>query len=171
MDIEKKIRQNATSFYDVKMPEGSRQRFEARLRSETSRRITADNVRKTYFMTWTSVATAAITILIVATGIFADNKKATTPTPPTADNKLMEMRRFYDAKMDEAILDLEKIMSYVDDSTRMHLNSVIDGLLNMGDVFAEMAPIPEEKQMAIVEHLYDNKLKTLELLTNKFNKQ
>ena len=80
------------------------------------------------------------------------------------------MRQFYDEKMDEAIMNLEVVMQNVDDSTRMQITSVIDGLTNMGDVFAEMAPLPEEKQMAIAEQIYDNNLRTLELLTDKLNK-
>jgi hypothetical protein len=72
--------------------------------------------------------------------------------------------------MDEAILNLEALMQNVDDSTRMQINTVIDGLTNMGDVFAEMAPLPEEKQMAIAEQIYDNRLKTIELITEKINK-
>jgi hypothetical protein len=61
-------------------------------------------------------------------------------------------------------------MENVDDSTRVQINSVIRELTDMNDVFAEMAPMPEERQMAIVEQIYDNNLRTLELITDKFNK-
>ena len=72
--------------------------------------------------------------------------------------------------MDEAIMNLEVVMQNVDDSTRMQINAVIDGLTNMGDIFAEMAPLPEEKQMAIAEQMYDSRLKTIQLITEKINK-
>ena len=61
-------------------------------------------------------------------------------------------------------------MASVDDSTKMHIDEVIEELLSMSDVFAEIAPLPEEKQMAIAEKIYDNKLKTIELITEKINK-
>jgi len=177
MNIEEKIRNNAASFDDVRMPEGSRERFEAALNSSFRPKRSGvekspANIRKLRFMTWTSVAAAAVTIIMVITGMITDGQKAATQIPQTAtaDNKLVEMRQMYDARMDQAIIDLENVMQNVDDSTRMQINAVIDGLLNTGDVFAELAPLPEEKQMAIAEQIYDNKLRTLELLTDKLNK-
>lgn len=187
MNIEEKIRNNREAFDDVRMPEGSRERFEAALNSSFRPKRSGDlseakafakankspaNIRKLRFMTWTSVAAAAVTIIMVITGMITDGQKAATQIPQTAtaDNKLVEMRQMYDARMDQAIIDLENVMQNVDDSTRMQINAVIDGLLNTGDVFAELAPLPEEKQMAIAEQIYDNKLRTLELLTDKLNK-
>lgn len=175
MNIEEKIRNNREAFDDVRMPEGSRERFLKKLSEKedfsTSLRYARndDKVHKLRFMTWTSVAAAAVTIIMVVAGMVLD-KKAPVNQPQTADNKLVEMRQMYDARMDEAIIDLENVMQNVDDSTRMQINAVIDGLLNTGDVFAELAPLPEEKQMAIAEQIYDNKLRTLELLTDKLNK-
>ena len=170
MNIEEKIRNNAASFDDMKMPAGSRERFEARVREDILRRVPSDDhIRKMRFMTWTAVAAAAVTIFMVISGIILDSK---TPakTPQVADNTIVTMRQYYDEKMDEAIMKLEDMMQNVDDSTRMQINAVIDGLTNMGDVFAEMAPLPEEKQMAIAEQIYDNRLKTIELITEKINK-
>ena len=171
MNIEQKIINEKTSFDDVKMPAGSRARFEERLRREAGRYVRRDDIaiQKMRIMTWTSVAAAAITVFMVITGIFLDGR-ISTKSPQVADNKLVMMRQFYDEKMDEAIMNLEVVMQNVDDSTRMQITSVIDGLTNMGDVFAEMAPLPEEKQMAIAEQIYDNNLRTLELLTDKLNK-
>lgn len=175
MNIEQKIRDNAASFDDVKMPEGSRERFEARLNGIAKRYEVpryARNDKRLRFMTWTSVAAAAVTIIMVITGMITDGQKAAThiPQTATADNKLVEMRQMYDARMDEAIINLENVMQNVDDSTKLQISAVIDGLLNTGDVFAELAPLPEEKQMAIAEQIYDNKLRTIELLTDKLNK-
>ena len=171
MNIEQKIKNSAASFDDVKMPAGSRARFEERLCREAGRYVHRDDVgiQKMRIMTWTSVAAAAITVFMVITGILLDGR-ISTKSPQVADNKLVMMRQFYDEKMDEAIMNLEVVMQNVDDSTRMQITSVIDGLTNMGDVFAEMAPLPEERQMAIAEQIYDNNLRTLELLTDKLNK-
>ena len=153
------------------MPAGSRERFEARLRKDASRYVRRDDIaiQKMRIMTWTSVAAAAITVFMVISGIFLDGR-ISTKSPQVADNKLVTMRQFYDEKMDEAIMNLEVVMQNVDDSTRMQINAVIDGLTNMGDIFAEMAPLPEEKQMAIAEQMYDSRLKTIQLITEKINK-
>ena len=174
MNIEDKIRNNTASFDDVRMPEGSRERFLRKLSEKedfsTSLRY-ARNDRKVRFMTWTSVAAAAVAILVIIAGLKFDTGTLTDQVPQqTADNKLVEMRKVYDERVDEAIYNLEEVMKNVDDSTRMQINAVIDGLLDMGDVFADMAPLPEERQMAITEQIYDNNLRTLELLTDKLNK-
>ena len=171
MNIEQKIRNNAASFDDVKMPKGSRERFEAKLNGIAKNHETprfARNDRRLW-LTWTTLAAAAVAVFIMVFGL-NHYKGITTQVPQTADNKLVEMRRVYDERVDEAIYNLEEVMKNVDDSTKMQINTVIDGLLNMGDVFADMAPLPEEKQMAIAEKIYDNKLRTLELLTDKLNK-
>ena len=88
----------------------------------------------------------------------------------SAENTLHEMRKIYDDKVYEAVSNLETVMASVDDSTKMHIDEVIEELLRMSGVFAEVAPLPEEKQMAIAEKIYDNKLKTIELITEKINK-
>ena len=174
MNIEQKIRNNREAFDDVKMPEGSRERFQARLsRREdfsTSLRY-ARNDRKMRFMTWTSIAAAAaITVFIMIAGLKM-NVDDPVQTPQVAENqKLVEMRRVYDERVDEAIMNLENVMQNVDDTTRMQINAVIHDLLDMGDVFADMAPLPEERQMAITEQIYDNNLRTIELLTDRLNK-
>lgn len=172
MNIEQKIRNNAASFDDVKMPEGSRERFEARLRKDGMRpSVSVHSGSKMRFLTWTTVAAAAaITAFVMITGLKVESLETSVSAPQTADNKLVEMRQMYDEKVEEAIINLEDVMTNVDDSTKMQINAVIRDLLNMGDVFADMAPLPEERQMAIAEQIYDNNLRTIELLTDKLNK-
>ena len=172
MNIEQKIRNNKEAFDNMKMPEGSRERFMQRMEAAQTQRVSLQvdrHDRKIRFMTWTTVAAAAVTILMVISGMILDGKKPVTSTQ-TADNKLVEMRQFYDEKVEEAIINLEDVMVNVDDSTKMQINTVIHDLMNMGDVFAEMAPLPEDRQMAIAEQIYDNKLRTIELITEKINK-
>ena len=171
MNIEEKIRNNREAFDDMRMPEGSRERFEARLRRDAARHVHSDNARKMRFMTWTSIAAAAAVLAIFMVGNGGKwYQPISTKSPQVADNKLVEMRQFYDEKVEEAIINLEDVMDNVDDTTKMQINAVIRDLMNMGNVFAEMAPLPEERQMAIAEQIYDNNLRTLELLTDKLNK-
>jgi len=158
MNIEEKIRNNKMAFDDVKMPEGSRERFEKRL--DDKRRI---------WLTFTYIAAAVAAVFIMIFGI-NQYGKISTKSPQVADSKLVTMRQFYDEKVEEAIFNLEEVMVNVDDSTRMQINAVIRDLMNMGDVFAEMAPLPEDRQMAIAEQIYDNKLMTIDLITDKLNK-
>jgi len=189
MNIEEKIRNKREAFDDMKMPEGSRERFEARLRSSLQaksgkQRITTptdsnnsdlsstsrSNMRRMHFLTWTTVAAAAaIAVFVMITGMRFEVVES-VPKPQTADNKLVEMRQFYDDKVEEAITNLEEVMTNVDDSTKMQINAVIHDLINMGDEFADMAPLPEERQMAITEQIYDNKLRTIDLITKQINK-
>ena len=173
MNIEQKIRNNAASFDDVKMPEGSRERFEARLCKDSARhevpRFTRNDRR--LWLTWTSIAAAAVAValFVIINGIKIEVVEQ-APNQQVADNKLVEMRQMYDERVDEAIFNLEEVMKNVDDSTKMQINAVIHDLLDMGDVFADMAPLPEERQMAIAEQMYDNKLRTIELITDRLNK-
>lgn len=177
MNIEEKIRNNAASFDDMKMPEGSRERFLERLTMEPSMRPAEPTVSQTEGKlrslrpTWIAIAAAAaVALILVVSGLKFDLGDAATQVPQTADNELIKMRQIYDEKVESAIINLENLMENVDDSTRVQINSVIRELTDMNDVFAEMAPMPEERQMAIVEQIYDNNLRTLELITDKFNK-
>lgn len=180
MNIEEKIRNNREAFDDMKMPEGSRERFEAKLNGRLSFRAQQSGVEKSssislrssrndIWLTFTTIAAAAVAILLV---IFGMNRygQMWKESPQVADNKVVEMRQFYDEKVEEAILNLESVMENVDDSTKRQIENVVHDLLNMGDVFAEMAPLPEDRQMAITEQMYDNKLRTIELITEQINK-
>ena len=170
MNIEQKIRNEKASFDDVRMPAGSRERFEAKLKKSSP---LVRNDRRIW-LTFTTVAAAAVAILIMVFGLkHYDTLSTQVPQNVTAnnnENKLIEMRQFYDEKVEEAIIDLEDVMANVDDSTKMQINAVIRDLMNMGDVFAEMAPMPEDRQMAIAEQIYDNKLRTIDLISKKINK-
>lgn len=174
MNIEEKIRNNREAFDDVKMPEGSRERFAAKVAGINMKGCEVPRVRgarndNSFWLTFTTIAAAAVAVLLV---IFGLNRygQIWKESPQVADNKVVTMRQFYDEKVEEAIINLEDVMENVDDSTRMQINAVIRDLLNMGDIFAEMAPLPEDRQMAITEQIYDNKLRTIELLTNQINK-
>ena len=81
------------------------------------------------------------------------------------------MRKLYDKQIEETVMLLESVMSNLDDSTRYEINKVIDNLNNVSEVFADIAPLPEEKQLAITSKIYDNQLETLNILYKKINKK
>lgn len=171
MNIENFIRENKSGFNGNSLPDGHRERFLESLQKYDIivKDEDKERSRKTASLLtiWYSMAAAAIvTVAIVISG-FSYGKNLTTKIPQTADNQIIEMRHIYDQKVDEAIESLENVMANVDDTTRMKITQVIDNLVDMGDVFAEIAPLPEEKQMAIVEQIYDNRIKTIERISEK----
>lgn len=177
MNIEEKIRNNRVAFDCVKMPEGSRERFNERLANSTSFRAKRSEVGKSHndgktkrlWIAWTSAAAAVIAVIIVVTSVKPYRQTSTKSTQIT-DNKLVTMRKYYDAKVEEAVISLEDVLENVDDSTKKQINEVIRNLLDIDNVFADIAPLPEDRQIAIAEQIYDNKLKTIELITEKINK-
>ncbi|MGN0033290.1 MAG: hypothetical protein ACI358_05890 [Candidatus Limimorpha sp.] len=169
MNIEDKIRKERNAFDDRTLPEGHRERFmSALLSSQTMENRRHINKKRTLLLTVNAVAAACLAIAIVIANV--DLKVTDSMPSQTAENKLLEMRKIYDDKVYEAVANLETVMASVDDTTKMHIDLVIGELLNMSDVFAEIAPLPEDRQMAIAEKIYDTKLKTIELITEKINK-
>lgn len=170
MKIEDKIRNERSVFDDKTLPEGHRERFMKTLVSYqmVENKRDESNKRRTWLLTLNVLAAACLAIAIIISNV---NLKITDKMPSqSAENTLHEMRKIYDDKVYEAVSNLETVMASVDDSTKLHIDEVIEELLSMSDVFAEIAPLPEEKQMAIAEKIYDNKLKTIELITEKINK-
>ena len=179
MNIEEKIRNNAEAFDDRKMPEGSRERFQKKLEEISPLASLGRNDEKharndkRLWLTWTSIAAAAaVAVFVIISGLKFDANDVNDITSSQvaenkAEDKLIEMRKIYDKRVDEAIYNLEEVMKNVDDSTKMQINTVIHDLMDMGDVFAELAPLSEDRQMAIVEQVYDNRLRTIELITDK----
>ena len=50
------------------------------------------------------------------------------------------------------------------------INKAIENLTSTTEVFAEIAPLPEEKQLAITSQMYDNQLETLQIIYRKISK-
>ena len=164
MNIEDLIRDNKTEFAGRSLPEGHRERFLLKLEAAHKSK------RRSLLIIWNSVAVAAIVTFAVV--IFEWNKgmDQTTKQPQILDNQLVEMRTVYEQKVEDAIVRLEKVMENVDDSTRVQITEVIHNLEDTGDIFAEIAPLPQDRQMAIVEHVFDNKLKAIDLITKQINR-
>jgi len=173
MKIEDFIKENKQDFDDKTLPEGHRERFLQTLKtvgftnSGVSGAYAGRNKVMSLGAIYSSMAAAAvITIAVIIIGI-NNGRNLTAKLPQTADSQLVEMRTIYDQKVDEAIISLEKVMENVDDSTRIQITEVIHDLVNTGDVFAEIAPLPQDKQIAIVEQIYDNRIKTIERISEK----
>ncbi len=164
MNIEEFVKKNKNEFAGRSLPEGHRERFLLRLEAAHKSK------RHSLLTIWNSVAVAAIVTFAVI--IFRWNKGTdlTTELPQTPDNQLVEMRTIYEQKVEDAIIRLEKVMENVDDSTRVQITEVIHNLEDTGDIFAEIAPLPQDRQMAIVEHVFDNKLKAIDLITKQINR-
>ncbi|MCQ2319537.1 MAG: hypothetical protein MJZ90_11575 [Bacteroidales bacterium] len=173
MNIEDFIRDNKSEFAGRSLPEGHRERFLLKLEAagdkdvaEAARR----NKRRSLLTIWNSVAAAAIVTFAVVTFGWNKGMDLTTKLPQTPDNQLIELRTAYEQKVEDAIVCLEKVMENIDDSTRIQITEVIHNLENTGDIFAEIAPLPQDRQMAIVEHVFDNKLKAIDLITKQINR-
>lgn len=162
MNIEKIIRDNKDCFLEEPASE-HQARFAMKLQAQMNRRIKIRRIS----LSFASAAAAIffITLLIIK----FDNIQA---LPYQYENqKVAEMRELYDKQVNEAVSLLENVMINLDDSTKNEINKVIHNLNNVSEVFAEIAPLPEEKQLAITSKIYDNQLETLNILYNKINKK
>ena len=81
------------------------------------------------------------------------------------------MRNVYEQQVDEAVMLLENVLQNVDDSTKMEINKVIENLTFTSEIFAEIAPLPEEKQLAITSQMYDSQLESLNMIYRKIKKE
>ena len=84
---------------------------------------------------------------------------------------MVEMRMLYDTQLNETIVMLENVLMNVDDSTRNEINKVIDNLTSTTEMFADIAPLPEDKQLAIASQVYKNQMETLNIIYRKINQK
>lgn len=155
------------AFDSHKMPAGSRERFLAKLHETSAVKTKHKKIIRMSLLSTAIAATLALVLILQGLGYAVQD-----PVKTTRDNndKLVMMRQFYDKKVDIAISSLEDVMENVDDTTKMQLNEVIRNLLDIGDVFAEISPLPEDRQLAIAELILGNNLRTIELIQKKINK-
>lgn len=163
MNIEEKIRENKETFDTTSMPEGHQQRFAEKLQKKMDKK---KGIRYLWITIPSAVAAVALLIFMIPSVLKLSEKQPVTP----AQDRLVEMRKIYDERVNIAIEHLENVLVNVDDSTRAEINDVIFNLTNTSDIFAEMAPLPEEKQMAITSQIYDNQIETIHLIIDKINK-
>ena len=114
------------------------------------------------------IPSAAAAILLIL--ILINKQDALQPYIYSENEKVAEMRMIYEAQVDKTIALLENVLENVDDSTRNEINKAIENLTSTTEVFAEIAPLPEEKQLAITSQMYDNQLETLQIIYRKISK-
>lgn len=84
---------------------------------------------------------------------------------------MAEMRMLYETQLNETIVMLENVLMNVDDSTRNEINKVIDNLTSTTEMLADIAPLPEDKQLAIASQVYKNQMETLNIIYRKINQK
>lgn len=162
MNIENIIKNNKEKFI-ANMSDGHQARFAMKLQAQVNRK---NKIRRIAYSMVSAVAAVFLVVLLIRN---VDNIQHSIYN---ADNqKVVELRKLYDKQIEETVMLLESVMSNLDDSTRYEINKVIDNLNNVSEVFADIAPLPEEKQLAITSKIYDNQLETLNILYKKINKK
>lgn len=163
MKTEDIIKNNKEKLSD-KPSEGHQARFALKLQAQINRR---NRIRRICF----TIPSAAAAILFITLLINNFDRIKPEMYQYQSDNqKIKDIREYYDKQVYEAVTMLESVAAYVDDSTKTEINKVINNLNDVSEVFAEIAPLPEEKQLAITSKMYDNQLETLNLLYKKINR-
>ena len=157
--MENLIKDNKDKFM-AELPAGNRERSAMKVQKRSDRK---NKVRRLYY----AFASAAAIMLLF---VILDNTNMLTPVVYEENSKVVEIRRVYEQQLDEAVIMLEGVMKNVDDSTRNEISKVIENLTSTAEVFAEIAPLPEEKQLAITSQMYDNQLETLQIIYRKISK-
>lgn len=158
--MENYIKDNKNKFM-VELPAGHQERFAMKLQK---RNETEPIIRRVWFGISSAAAAVILALLILGE---QDNIK---PNLYNENEKVVEMRRLYEQQLDKTIMLLEDILDNVDDSTRNEINMLIESMNHTTEVFAEIAPLPEEKQLSITSQIYNNKLQTLNSIYIKLNK-
>lgn len=159
--MENLIKNNKDKFM-AELPSGHQERFAMKMQGH---RVTGSQ-RGKYF--WLGISSAAAILLIL---ILINKQDALQPYIYSENEKVAEMRMIYETQLNETIALLENVLENVDDSTRNEINKAIENLTSTTEVFAEIAPLPEEKQLAITSHVYNNNLQTLNSIYRKINKK
>lgn len=158
--MENLIKNNKDKFM-AELPSGHQERFAMKMQGHG----VAGSQRGKYF--WLGISSAAAILLIL---IIINKQDALQPYIHSENEKVAEMRMIYEAQVDKTIALLENVLENVDDSTRNEINKAIENLTSTTEVFAEIAPLPEEKQLAITSQMYDNQLETLQIIYRKISK-
>lgn len=161
--MENLIKDNKDKFM-TELPAGHRERFAMKVQSREDAPITSSKSRSL----WLGITSAAAAVLLIF--LLLDKQESIQSNIYNENDKIAEMRMLYEAQLDETLLTLENVLENVDDSTRNEINKVIENLTSTAEVFAEIAPLPEEKQLAITSQMYDNQLETLQIIYRKISK-
>ncbi len=159
--MEKLIKNNKEKFMSS-LPDGHQNRFARKLQTHN---VASSRMRRI----WIGISSAAAAILIF---LLLNNQDNIQPFlyNYNENGKVAEMRILYEQQLDNTILLLENILDNVDDSTRKEINMLIESIDNTSDIFAEIAPLPEEKQLSITSQIFNNQLQALNSIYIKLNK-
>lgn len=168
--MENLIKNNKDKFM-TELPAGHQERFAMKMQGHKvaksqGHRVTGSQ-RGKYL--WLGIPSAAAAILLVL--ILINKQDALQPYTYSENEKVAEMRMIYEAQVDKTIALLENVLENVDDSTRNEINKAIENLSSTTELLTEIAPLPEEKQLAITSHVYNNNLQTLNSIYRKINKK
>ena len=159
--MENYIKNNKNRFM-AELPVGHQERFAMKLQKRGEAVPRARRI-------WFGISSAAVAIVLVLLILkVQDNMQ---PYLYNENDKVAEMRMLYERQLNETIVLLENILDNVDDSTRKEINMLIESMNNTTGVFAEIAPLPEEKQLAITSQIFNNQLQTLNSIYRKINKK
>lgn len=170
--MENLIKNNKDKFM-AELPAGHQERFAMKMQGRKvaksqGHRVTGSQ-RGKYF--WLGIPSAAAAILLVL--ILINKQDIIQPYiyNYNENEKVAEMRMIYETQLNETIALLENVLINVDDSTRNEINKAIENLSSTTELLTEIAPLPEEKQLAITSHVYNNNLQTLNSIYRKINKK
>lgn len=161
MNIEDLIRNNKEKF-DSELSDNHQARFAMKMQAQMRRK---NNMQRLWFGVASAAAAAVLVVLML------QNQDMIKPYLYQENDKVVEMRNLYEQQVDEAVMMLESVLVNVDDSTKMEINKVIENLTSTAEIFAEIAPLPEEKQLAITSRVYTNQLESLNMIYRKIKKE
>lgn len=170
--MENLIKNNKDKFM-TELPAGHQERFAMKMQGRKVAKSQGHSVtgsqRGKYL--WLGIPSAAAAILLVL--ILINKQDIIQPYiyNYNENEKVAEMRMIYETQLNETIALLENVLVNVDDSTRNEINKAIENLSSTTELLTEIAPLPEEKQLAITSHVYNNNLQTLNSIYRKINKK
>ncbi len=169
--MEKLIKNNREKLMSD-LPAGHRERFAMKMMSQRDNKTTSQQVNVTTIgrtrRLWFGIASAVAVLLIL---ILINKQESIQPYIYEESEKMAEMRMIYETQLNETIVMLENVLMNVDDSTRNEINKVIDNLTSTTEMLADIAPLPEDKQLAIASQVYKNQMGTLNIIYRKINQK
>lgn len=163
-DIMEKLIKNNREKLMSDLPAGHRERFAMKMMSQQVNVTTIGRTRRL----WLGIASAAAVLLIL---ILINKQETIQPYIYEESEKMAEMRMLYETQLNETIVMLENVLMNVNDSTRNEINKVIDNLTSTTEMLADIAPLPEDKQLAIASQVYKNQMETLNIIYRKTNQK
>ncbi len=169
--MEKLIKNNREKLMSD-LPAGHRERFAMKMQTMSQQDNETTSQQDMSFgrtrRLWLGIASAAAVLLIL---ILINKQESIQPYIYEESEKMAEMRMIYETQLNETIVMLENVLMNVDDSTRNEINKVIDNLTSTTEMLADIAPLPEDKQLAIASQVYKNQMETLNIIYRKINQK